>query len=87
MNDCRWPIGDPQHADFHFCGAPRVAGRPYCQAHTQAAIQPSKPRYPQVTVAEALRRASRWPPLRAGTTHAFCARVTIPGFSPGCVVS
>jgi GcrA cell cycle regulator len=59
MNDCRWPIGDPQHADFHFCGAPRASGRPYCQAHTQASIQPSKPRYPQApAVAELIRRAA-----------------------------
>jgi GcrA cell cycle regulator len=26
MKDCRWPIGDPRHADFHFCGALQVAG-------------------------------------------------------------
>lgn len=30
---CRWPIGDPQHADFHFCGAEKVPGLPYCEAH------------------------------------------------------
>jgi GcrA cell cycle regulator len=30
---CRWPIGDPQHADFHFCGADKVPGLPYCEAH------------------------------------------------------
>ena len=29
-NDCRWPIGDPKHPDFHFCGAPKLPGRPYC---------------------------------------------------------
>jgi hypothetical protein len=28
-NDCRWPIGDPRDADFHFCGAQKVSGRPY----------------------------------------------------------
>ena len=61
MNDCRWPIGDPQHADFHFCGAPRAASRPYCQAHTQVSIQPSKPRYPQAPqppAMEPIRRAA-----------------------------
>ena len=61
-HDCRWPIGDPQHADFHFCGARRVAGRPYCAAHMQAAIQPAKPRYPQAqqqpAVVEPIRRAA-----------------------------
>ena len=36
-NDCRWPIGDPRHPDFHFCGAPQVAGRPYCDLHWRMA--------------------------------------------------
>jgi GcrA cell cycle regulator len=26
---CRWPIGDPQHADFHFCGRSKITGLPY----------------------------------------------------------
>lgn len=30
---CLWPIGDPGDADFHFCGAPAVAGKPYCDEH------------------------------------------------------
>lgn len=38
FNSCRWPLGDPRHADFGFCGAdgadmtskPR---RPYCSWH------------------------------------------------------
>ncbi len=30
---CLWPIGDPGDADFHFCGAPAVAGKPYCAEH------------------------------------------------------
>jgi GcrA cell cycle regulator len=58
-HDCRWPIGDPQHADFHFCGERRVAGRPYCKAHEQAAIQPPKPRYSSAaTTVEPIRRAA-----------------------------
>lgn len=32
---CRWPIGDPQDADFAFCG--HTAGRTYCEAHHSAA--------------------------------------------------
>lgn len=28
--DCRWPVGDPRHDGFGFCGLPKVAGRPYC---------------------------------------------------------
>lgn len=37
---CKWPIGDPNHDDFHFCGLPSAAGKPYCAAHTLAAYQP-----------------------------------------------
>lgn len=41
---CRWPIGDPQMADFHFCGKPKVAGLPYCEFHARRAFQPPQPR-------------------------------------------
>ncbi len=34
---CRWPIGDPKHDDFHFCGATVVPGKPYCLEHCTAA--------------------------------------------------
>jgi len=37
--DCRWPVGDPRHADFHFCGARREPGISYCKAHAQRAFQ------------------------------------------------
>ncbi len=30
---CLWPIGDPSEADFHFCGAQAVEGKPYCPDH------------------------------------------------------
>ncbi len=30
---CLWPLGDPGEADFHFCGAPAVEGKPYCPEH------------------------------------------------------
>ena len=30
---CRWPVGDPCAADFFFCGAPPLPGKPYCAAH------------------------------------------------------
>jgi len=36
---CRWPIGDPQLADFHFCGGEAVPGRPYCASHCGMAYQ------------------------------------------------
>lgn len=41
---CRWPIGDPQQADFHFCGKKKVAGLPYCELHARRAFQPPQPR-------------------------------------------
>lgn len=34
---CRWPYGDPDQPDFHFCGAKSLAGRPYCAAHHKVA--------------------------------------------------
>jgi len=34
---CQWPIGDPQDADFHFCGAPALPGKPYCASHCSMA--------------------------------------------------
>ena len=41
---CRWPIGDPQHEDFHFCGRDRMTGLPYCEFHARRAFQPAQPR-------------------------------------------
>lgn len=41
--DCRWPIGDPQHADFHFCGKTKVAGLPYCEHHARRAYTDPSP--------------------------------------------
>lgn len=42
--NCRWPIGDPQHSDFHFCGKTKVAGLPYCEFHARRAYQPPQVR-------------------------------------------
>lgn len=36
---CRWPVGDPQAADFHFCGATKPPGLSYCQTHAQRAYR------------------------------------------------
>lgn len=47
-NHCRWPIGDPQHADFHFCGKDKFAGLPYCEFHARRAFQSPSVRKPQV---------------------------------------
>lgn len=41
---CRWPIGDPQLSDFHFCGKTKVPGLPYCEFHARRAFQPPQPR-------------------------------------------
>ncbi|MGF1658743.1 MAG: GcrA family cell cycle regulator [Rubrimonas sp.] len=41
---CKWPIGDPTDADFHFCGLPAVPGKPYCAAHVAVAFQPMSSR-------------------------------------------
>jgi len=34
---CRWPSGDPQHADFRFCGHTVKEGKPYCAEHCDIA--------------------------------------------------
>ncbi len=34
---CRWPIGDPKHDDFHFCGGEATPGVPYCDVHAEIA--------------------------------------------------
>lgn len=41
---CRWPIGDPQQADFHFCNRDKVPGLLYCDFHSRRAFQPPQPR-------------------------------------------
>jgi len=41
---CRWPIGDPQDSDFHFCGKNKVPGLPYCEFHARRAFQPPQSR-------------------------------------------
>ncbi|UTW55322.1 GcrA family cell cycle regulator [Kordiimonas sp. SCSIO 12610] len=41
---CKWPIGHPGDADFHFCGKPSEPGMPYCAAHCAEAYQAQPPR-------------------------------------------
>lgn len=36
---CRWPVGDPQDEDFHFCGKKALEGCPYCDKHATEAYQ------------------------------------------------
>jgi GcrA cell cycle regulator len=37
---CKWPIGDPRDADFHFCGRASAENLPYCADHAKRAYQP-----------------------------------------------
>ncbi len=39
---CKWPVGDPLAADFHFCGKHAAPGVPYCVEHAQQAYQPKR---------------------------------------------
>ena len=34
---CRWPFGDPDDKDFHFCAVAAAPGRPYCEEHCAVA--------------------------------------------------
>ena len=38
---CKWPVGDPLHEDFHFCGNESGESTPYCKYHARLAFQPS----------------------------------------------
>ena len=46
LNDriCRWPMGHPGEADFHFCGTAVNPGFPYCVEHCGRAYQAQLPR-------------------------------------------
>jgi len=39
LNDsmCKWPHGDPQDSDFHFCGHKTPDGQSYCAFHYRVA--------------------------------------------------
>ena len=66
---CRWPIGDPQQPEFHFCGKKKIPGLPYCEVHARRAFQPPQARrrdrdfVPMIAVANG---ASRGEPGAAG---------------------
>jgi GcrA cell cycle regulator len=38
---CKWPIGDPKHDDFHFCGCQKQPEQSYCDHHTKLAYRSS----------------------------------------------
>ncbi|TIN76747.1 GcrA family cell cycle regulator [Mesorhizobium sp.] len=37
---CKWPVGDPQAADFGFCGNGAAETGPYCKYHARIAYTP-----------------------------------------------
>ena len=43
---CRWPVGDPLKAGFHFCDSMSIPGLPYCYDHACMAYQGSKKKVP-----------------------------------------
>lgn len=43
-NQCRWPIGDPDSENFHFCGEQVFVGKPYCYEHCKQAYQFAPPK-------------------------------------------
>jgi GcrA cell cycle regulator len=43
-DQCRWPTGDPDKENFHFCGATVFAGKPYCYEHCKQAYQFNPPK-------------------------------------------
>lgn len=55
---CKFPIGDPNDADFAFCGR-GAAGGPYCADHARLAYQPSQARKRRQSEPDELRRMLR----------------------------
>lgn len=43
-DQCRWPMGDPDSENFHFCGAQVFIGKPYCYEHCKQAYQFTPPK-------------------------------------------
>ncbi len=41
---CKWPNGDPQSEDFHFCGNDPAETGPYCNYHARIAFMPASER-------------------------------------------
>lgn len=60
---CRWPHGDPAHADFHFCGRRPRPGAPYCEDHCKKAYQPT---HAPLRPTDGRLAANRRQPIRRG---------------------
>lgn len=43
-DQCRWPIGNPDSEEFHFCGEKVFPGKPYCYEHCRSAYQMPPPK-------------------------------------------
>jgi GcrA cell cycle regulator len=43
-NICKWPIGHPGDADFHFCTDRALVGKPYCAEHCGQAFVKVRPK-------------------------------------------
>ena len=86
---CRWPIGDPQQPEFHFCGKKKIPGLPYCEVHARRAaaqgavgticglgnvLPQAMRRYLDAAEAE----AERWRALIAAVDAAICATPFLP---------
>jgi GcrA cell cycle regulator len=52
---CRWPVGDPLKAGFHFCDHMAIPGLPYCYDHACLAYQGSKKKSPSAPREEGAR--------------------------------
>jgi GcrA cell cycle regulator len=44
QRNCCWPIGEPGRADFRFCSAEGLAGKPYCAEHAAVAYVKARDR-------------------------------------------
>ncbi|HEY4251776.1 MAG TPA: GcrA family cell cycle regulator, partial [Roseomonas sp.] len=44
VRTCCWPIGEPGTADFRFCTAESLGGKPYCAEHAALAYVKARDR-------------------------------------------
>jgi len=56
---CKFPIGDPNDADFAFCGRASFGSHPYCADHARLAYQPSQAKKRRASEPDELRRMLR----------------------------
>ena len=65
---CRWPVGDPSHPDFFFCGAEAPRGELYCAAHRARAYRPAAETIPGAASPRRGWTVRRGPGLDTATT-------------------